>query len=171
MSSEDHAATTSQPKKKTYTPLASPTPEEMMAQDMMNNCAVQAIISGGVGAMFGVAFGLFTASLDNAQHGGLEAIPIEPQKPTRVVLKEMFNNMRTKSFSYAKGFGAMGLLFSGTECVIEKYRAKHDHYNAPAAGCVSGAILAHNGGIKAMCLGCVSFAAFNAAISYYLGHM
>ena len=36
--------------------------------------------------------------------------------------------------SYAKGFGAMGALFAGSECVIEKARAKHDMYNSIYAG-------------------------------------
>lgn len=36
--------------------------------------------------------------------------------------------------SYAKGFGAMGALFAGSECVIEKTRAKHDMYNSIYAG-------------------------------------
>lgn len=36
--------------------------------------------------------------------------------------------------SYAKGFGAMGALFAGSECVIEKTRARHDAYNSVYAG-------------------------------------
>lgn len=72
--------------------------------------------------------------------------------------------------SYAKGFGMMGALFSGSECVIEKFRAKHDMYNSIYAGCSAGAILAHSGGPKAMCIGCASFAAFSAAIDKFLDH-
>ena len=72
--------------------------------------------------------------------------------------------------SYAKGFAAMGALFAGTECVIESYRAKHDGRNSIYAGCATGAILAHSGGPKAMCIGCASFAAFSAAIDRFWGH-
>lgn len=72
--------------------------------------------------------------------------------------------------SYAKGFGAMGALFAGSECVIEKVRAKHDMYNSVYAGCTAGAILAHSGGPKAMAVGCSTFAAFSAAIDYFMGH-
>ena len=48
--------------------------------------------------------------------------------------------------SYAKGFGAVGALFAGSECVIEKQRAKHDIYNSVYAGCFSGGVLARSGG-------------------------
>lgn len=66
--------------------------------------------------------------------------------------------------SYAKGFAVVGGLFAGTECLIESYRARHDIMNPVYAGCASGAILAHSGGPRAMCAGCVGFAAFSAAI-------
>ena len=72
--------------------------------------------------------------------------------------------------SYAKGFGAMGALFAGSECVIEKMRARHDMYNSIYAGCTTGALLAHSGGPKAMCIGCASFAAFSALIDRFMGH-
>jgi hypothetical protein len=55
--------------------------------------------------------------------------------------------MKEKSRSYAKGFAGMGFLYSGTECLIEKYRAKHDKWNATLAGCATGGIMAAPGGI------------------------
>lgn len=39
----------------------------------------------------------------------------------------------------------VGALFSGTECLIETYRAKNDIYNGVAAGCSTGGILAAKG--------------------------
>ena len=41
----------------------------------------------------------------------------------------------------------MGLIYSGSECVIEKYRAKHDKWNATYAGCATGAAIAHSGNL------------------------
>jgi hypothetical protein len=32
----------------------------------------------------------------------------------------------SKAAGWAKGFGVMTALFGGIECVVEKYRAKHD---------------------------------------------
>lgn len=43
--------------------------------------------------------------------------------------------------------------------------------NSVSAGCVSGAILAARGGPQAAAFGCAGFAAFSAAIDYFLdGH-
>lgn len=51
-------------------------------------------------------------------------IQTEVQQNWRQVLKETVRNTRAKSWSYMKGFGSMGLLFSGAECVIEKVRER-----------------------------------------------
>lgn len=64
----------------------------------------------------------------------------------------------------------MGALFAGSECVVEKARAKHDIYNSVYAGCATGALLAHSGGPKAMGVGCATFAAFSAAIDKFMAH-
>ena len=49
----------------------------------------------------------------------------------------------------------MGALYSFNECVIEKYRGKHDKINAGLAGCVTGAMLAHSGeGRTLACTAC-----------------
>ncbi len=67
-----------------------------------------------------------------------------------------------------KGFTVVGGLFTASECVVEKYRAKHDIYNVAYAGCATGAILAYNAGPKAMCAGCAGFAAFSTAIEKFM---
>ena len=59
--------------------------------------------------------------------------------------------------SYAKGFGFMGAVFAGSECVIEKGRAQHDIYNSVYAGCATGGALAYRAGPRAMCAGCATF--------------
>ena len=64
----------------------------------------------------------------------------------------------------------MGAMFAGSECVIEKMRAKHDIYNSVGAGCFAGAVLASSGGPKAMCAGCATFAAFSAFIDRIMDH-
>ena len=45
-------------------PLSMPSYEQMMQEDVMNNCAVKSAIAGVMGGLLGVAFGIFTASLD-----------------------------------------------------------------------------------------------------------
>ena len=76
--------------------------------------------------------------------------------------------MGSRSFSSAKNFGLVGLIFSGTECCIEGYRAKNDLTNGVAAGCLTGGILASKAGPQAAALGCAGFAAFSAAIDAYM---
>ncbi|KAF6260681.1 mitochondrial protein translocase family, partial [Scenedesmus sp. NREL 46B-D3] len=140
--------------------------DDFVQEDMMNNCGVKSVIAGVMGGALGVAFGVFTASLDTQ---GIDAAPNGETKPTRVVLRETWVLMKEKSRGYAKGFAGMGFLYSGTECLIEKYRAKHDNWNATLAGCATGGLMAAPGGPKAMCFGCASFAAFSTAIEYFTG--
>ncbi|GFR50859.1 hypothetical protein Agub_g13144 [Astrephomene gubernaculifera] len=154
-------------KKKQWQQLAMPTHEELAAQEFMNNCLIKSALSGLMGGVAGLAFGLFTSSMENA-HGGMDTMPDVGEKPTRVVLREMFQNMKSKSVSYAKGFAVMGALYSINECVIEKWRGKHDKVNPALAGCATGAMLAHSAGPQAMCFGCASFAAFSTAIEYWM---
>jgi import inner membrane translocase subunit TIM22 len=152
-------------------PIAMPSPEQMQGEDLMNNCAVKATIAAVMGGLLGVAFGVFTASMDPSMAGaGIDAAPLaENNKTTRQVLRETAVLMRDKSVSYAKGFALMGAVYSSCECVIEKKRARHDFYNAPLAGCAAGGLMAAPGGAKAACFGCATFAAFSAAIEVFTG--
>lgn len=84
---------------------------------------------------------------------GIDAAPMGETKPTRVVLRETWQLMKEKSRSYAKGFAGMGFLYSGTECMIERYRAKHDAVNATLAGCATGGLMAAPGGCDGLRLG------------------
>ena len=76
--------------------------------------------------------------------------------------------MAKTSYSSAKNFGFIGAVFSGTECGIEGFRAKNDLWNGVAAGCLTGGGLAVKAGPQAMALGCGGFAAFSAAIDWYM---
>mmetsp|Transcript_26975 Transcript_26975/g.58975 ORF Transcript_26975/g.58975 Transcript_26975/m.58975 type:complete len:198 (-) Transcript_26975:599-1192(-) len=159
-------STQSKDRKKKFQPLTMPTTEQIMFEDIMNNCFSKTAISGVMGGVAGAALGLFTASIENQ---GVDDIRhADTPKPTRVVLKEMALNMRDKSWSYAKGFALFGALYSFNECVIEKFRAKHDKVNPTLAGCATGAMLAYSAGPKAMCLGCASVGAFSLAIEHFL---
>ena len=88
--------------------------------------------------------------------------------PLRQQVAHGFKDMGARSWSTAKNFGAVGALFSGIECGIEGLRAKNDLGNGVAAGCLTGAILARNGGPQASAVGCAGFAAFSAAIDAWM---
>lgn len=49
-----------------------------------------------------------------------------------------------------------------------QFRAKNDLYNGVAAGCITGGALAAKAGPQAAAFGCAGFAAFSAAIDYYM---
>lgn len=111
-------------------------------------------------------------SYDTPFHGaagapGSAATPVS-SLPLRRQLAIGFKDMGARSWSTAKNFGTVGLLFSGIECGIEGFRAKNDLANGVAAGCLSGGILARNGGPMAVGGGCAAFAAFSAAIDAYM---
>jgi len=88
--------------------------------------------------------------------------------PVREQLRQGFKEMGKASYSSGKNFGKVGALFAGTECCIEGLRAKNDLMNGVAAGCLTGGVLAAGGGPQAVAFGCVGFAAFSAAIDYYM---
>ncbi|TGZ77162.1 Tim17-domain-containing protein [Ascodesmis nigricans] len=136
----------------------------------MESCPVKLVISGGAGFALGGVFGLFMASMsyDTPLHGPGSTAQSITSLPLRQQLKAGFKDMGKRSWSSAKNFGTVGAIFSGTECCIEGFRAKNDMYNGVAAGCITGAALAAGAGPQAAAVGCAGFAAFSAAIDYYL---
>lgn len=164
-------AAPAQPGKKQYQRIEPPTMETMMQEEFMNNCATRTVLSGVMGLGLGVLFGIFMGSMDGAG-GGLDgSMAAETEKQTvRQVARQMVTNVRSRSVTYAKGFGAVGAVFAGSECVIEKMRAKHDMYNSVYAGCFTGGALAARAGPQAMCAGCATFAAFSAMIDHFMDH-
>ncbi|KAF8891809.1 Tim17/Tim22/Tim23/Pmp24 family-domain-containing protein, partial [Infundibulicybe gibba] len=78
--------------------------------------------------------------------------------------REVFREMGKGMWTSGKGFGKVGALFAGIECVIESYRAKNDIYNSVSSGFLAGGVLARNAGPKAAFGGGLAFAAFSAAI-------
>jgi len=77
---------------------------------------------------------------------------------------QVFKDMGKGMWSSGKGFGKVGALFAGIECVIESYRGKNDIYNSVSSGFLAGGILARNSGPKAALGGGLAFAAFSAVI-------
>jgi hypothetical protein len=59
----------SRKKKKEWEPLSVPQPMQIMQEDIMNNCFVKGGLSAAMGGIAGFAFGLFSASLENAGAG------------------------------------------------------------------------------------------------------
>ncbi|KAI9828447.1 MAG: Mitochondrial import inner membrane translocase subunit tim22 [Thelocarpon impressellum] len=136
-------------------------------QMAMESCPAKTVLAGGMGFALGGAFGLFMSSMSYDT-------PLTPQGqqladlPMREQLRRGFKDMGTRSYSSAKNFALIGAIFSGTECCIEGFRAKNDLANGVAAGCITGGALGFRAGPQAAAVGCAGFAAFSAAIDYYM---
>lgn len=88
--------------------------------------------------------------------------------PFKQQMKIQFTDMGRRSWSSAKNFGYIGLIFTGVECAIESLRAKNDIYNGVWAGCLTGGGLAIKSGPQSALFGCGAFAAFSTAVELYL---
>lgn len=99
---------------------------------------------------------------------GTNAVSNIRDLPFKQQMKLQFSDMGKRTYSSAKNFGYIGMVYSGVECAIESLRAKHDIYNGVSAGCITGGGLAIRAGPQAALVGCAGFAAFSTAIDLYL---
>ena len=139
-----------------------PTQEQMMMDDVMNNnCMVKMVLSCVMGGVLGAGMGIFFGAFE----------PMQPGEEKLGVMQTLRNYGRqslSKSWSYAKGFAAFGALYSGSECVIEQTRAKHDIYNSAYAGCFTGGVMARSGGKEGMAMGCATMAALSVCMDRFM---
>jgi hypothetical protein len=54
------------PPKKKYRQIELPTPEQMMQEEFMNNCATRTVLSATLGSVMGLFFGVLMGSMDGA---------------------------------------------------------------------------------------------------------
>ena len=158
--------TTTATKRKTYARVKMPTPEDMYTADAMDNCALKTVMStvlgGALGAVMGVAFG----ALEPMEVPSADA----PKARLMDQVKAGARAAGARSWSYSKGFAAFGALYAGSECVVEKVRAKHDVVNSAYAGCFTGGVMARSGGPSGMAVGCATMAALSVAMDKFMDH-
>eukprot|EP01091_Cochliopodium_minus_P015060 TRINITY_DN5261_c0_g1_i1.p1 TRINITY_DN5261_c0_g1~~TRINITY_DN5261_c0_g1_i1.p1 ORF type:complete len:172 (-),score=37.15 TRINITY_DN5261_c0_g1_i1:80-595(-) len=131
--------------------------------DPMDSCAFKSAMSGAMGGAMGLVFGIVFSNPDGAMYG---AGIVQPEK--KMNYKEYFKSLGKTSWWYGKSFAMVGLLFTGSECLVEKARGKKDSYNGILGGCITGSLLATRMGPKFLPGGCVSFGAFSAVMDYFM---
>lgn len=170
-----------QPSTNSEKPFSELNPDEQgergaqMMMNFMTSCPGKSVISGVTGFALGGVLGLFMASMsyDTPLHvptpGNLNsAVQQISDLPMKQQIKIQFADMGKRSYSSAKNFGYIGMIYAGVECVVESVRAKNDIYNGVSAGCITGGGLAYKSGPQAALIGCAGFAAFSAAIDMYM---
>jgi import inner membrane translocase subunit TIM22 len=129
------------------------------------------ILSGLVlGSVLGVGMGLFMGAMGDVSPIQIRYGKEVPQPPLREAARAAFKSTVGKMSGWAKSFGVLTALFGGTECLIEKYRAKHDIWNPVLSGCLVGGTMAAKGGPGAACVGCAGFAGFSFVVDKITGH-
>ncbi|WPK23851.1 hypothetical protein PUMCH_001101 [Australozyma saopauloensis] len=136
--------------------------------EAMQSCPGKTVMAGGSGFVLGGFFGLFMASMAYDVPVGNNAANHISELPFKQQMKLQFSDMGKRSLSSAKNFGYIGMIYSGVECSVESFRAKHDIYNGVVAGCITGAGLSIKAGPQAAAFGCAGFAVFSTAIDLYM---
>lgn len=125
------------------------------------------IIGGGVmGLLMGVFMGALTDMTPPVTI--IEGKEV-PQAPLKEQVRTTLRATADKSLYWCRQFAFITGVFGGTECLVEKYRGKHDVWNAVVSGCVTGAAMQAKQGPQASAIGCGGFAAFSLVIDSIMG--
>jgi mitochondrial import inner membrane translocase subunit TIM22 len=84
-------------------------------------------------------------------------------------VREGFKVSFRKGWSQGKSFATLGILFSSTECIMEKYRGKHDVWNSLLGGWIGGAAIAWRGGPVAIMSSMALMTGFSLVLDLGLG--
>mmetsp|Transcript_18095 Transcript_18095/g.23352 ORF Transcript_18095/g.23352 Transcript_18095/m.23352 type:complete len:238 (+) Transcript_18095:224-937(+) len=147
-------------------------PEQMQPDYawLTNSCGGKAAIGVFGGGVMGLLMGVFLGAMSDATPpvqviGGKEV----PQAPLKEQMRVTMRATAEKSIYWCKNFAFITGVFGGSECLVEKYRGKHDVWNSVVSGCITGAALQAKQGPQAAALGCGGFAAFSLVIDNVMG--
>jgi import inner membrane translocase subunit TIM22 len=153
-----------------WQPVAGPTETPVNNGWLMESCAGKAAIGIFGGGVMGLIMGVFLGAMSDMTPpvtviNGKEV----PQAPLKEQVKTTMRATGQKSLYWCRQFAFITGVFSGTECVFEKARGKHDVWNEVLGGCVTGAAIQGKHGPQAAAVGCGGFAAFSLVIAQVMG--
>lgn len=137
---------------------------------LSNSCGGRAAIGLIGGGAMGLVMGVFLGAMSDATP------PVQviagkdvPQAPLREQMRTTMRATANKSLYWCRNFAFISGVFGGSDCLVEKYRGKHDVWNSVASGCITGAALQAKSGPQAAAVGCGGFAAFSLVIDSVMG--
>lgn len=131
-------------------------------------CGTKILVGLATGSILGVAMGLFMGSMGDVSPIQVLYGKEVPQAPLREQMRSSYKLVLGKAGSWGRNFGIISALFGGVDCVVEKYRAKHDRWNPVISGCTVGATMGAKAGVLPACMGCAGFAGFGLLIDLVL---
>jgi len=137
---------------------------------LSESCGGKAAIGVIGGGVMGLVMGVFMGALTDMTPpvtiiDGKEV----PQAPLKEQMRTTLRATAEKSLYWCRQFAFITGVFGGSECLVEKYRGKHDVWNAVVSGCVTGAAMQAKQGPQASAIGCGGFAAFSLVIDSIMG--
>jgi len=137
---------------------------------LTDSCAGKVGIGIFGGSVCGLLMGVFLGAMSDMTppvtiHNGKEI----PQAPIREQFRTTMRATAEKSLYWSRNFAFITGVFSGSDCLVEKYRGTHDVYNSVISGCVTGAAMQAKQGPQAAAIGCGGFAAFSLVIDKVMG--
>jgi len=137
----------------------------------LHSCGLKIVQGTVIGSILGVGMGLFLGAVGSGESSALSVIQGRevPAPPAKEALRSGLKSLMTRSRGMALNFAVLTALFEGSECVVERYRGKHDVWNNVASGCFSGAAMSAKAGPGPACLACVGFASFSLIINQVMG--
>lgn len=152
---------------KLKTPVEPPVSFDWLTESCGGKAAI-GIFGGGV---MGLLMGVFLGAMSDMTPPVTAIAGFEV--PTAPLKEQMRTTMRAtaeKSMYWCRQFAFITGVFSGSECLVEKYRGKHDMWNPVLSGCVTGAAMQAKQGPQAAAMGCGGFAVFSLLIEQVMPH-
>jgi import inner membrane translocase subunit TIM22 len=153
-----------------WQPTAGPNEPPPNFDWLTNSCGGKAAIGVFGGGIMGLLMGVFLGAMSDATPpvtviAGRDV----PQAPLKEQMKVTMRATAEKSMYWCRNFAFITGVFGGSECLVEKFRGKHDMWNSVASGCITGAALQAKSGPQAAAVGCGGFAAFSIVIDSIMG--